>query len=442
MPKKITIIGGGSSTFTPQLVQLFMDSELLRGSTITLMDVDPARLEVMDVLSRRWIARREADLKIESTTNQRESLVGADFVITAISVGGFDAWENDMEIPARYGVYMPIADSVGPGGIMRGLRHIPVLASVAKDLEQVSPEAWVFNYSNPLDANCMAMVRTSSIKTVGLCTCACNPRVARYIPHLAEGVMDVSPADLVLPAPAAGLNHCAAILQLRMKDGRDAFPLIGAKVADPVTKWALEMFNVLCYGGGHWAEFYPPLCHLAEPYKGRMQRLMMECGIPAHDMEDERARARQWESLVERSVRDEGEFVLDTLPKDEGVEVVSIIEALLTNRGAVHMANVPNQGAISNLPDDAIVEVSSSVGAYGIMPLHVGGLPEGLATILRPHIVVQELTVEAALKGDRKAVLLAFLADPMTSAALSTSQIEKLVDELLNVEAPHLPEFA
>ncbi|HEY66523.1 MAG TPA: alpha-glucosidase/alpha-galactosidase, partial [Caldilineae bacterium] len=152
MPAKITIIGGGSSTFVPQLMRLFIGSEVLAGSTITLMDIDSHRLEVMDRLCRILVEREEADLTIESTTNQRESLVGADFVITAISVGGMDAWEKDIEIPAKYGVYMAIADSIGPGGIMRAFRHIPVLASVADDVSQVAPRAWIFNYTNPVSA--------------------------------------------------------------------------------------------------------------------------------------------------------------------------------------------------------------------------------------------------------------------------------------------------
>jgi len=172
---KITIIGGGSSTFTPILMKLLLKSEVLSGSTVTLMDIDPHRLKVMTALSKRLVEEKKADLKIESTTNQRESLVDADFVITAISVGGFDAWEKDIEIPAKYGIYMPICDSIGPGGMMRAFRHIPVLVGVCKDLEEVSPNAWVFNYTNPCTANTRAMNRYSEIKTVGLCTCSFIP---------------------------------------------------------------------------------------------------------------------------------------------------------------------------------------------------------------------------------------------------------------------------
>ena len=147
---KITIIGGGSSTFTPQLTRLFVESEVLSGSTITLMDIDEHRLKIMEKLSKQIIEKTGADLQIETTTDQRESLIDTDFVITSIAVGGNDAWEKDIEIPAKYGIYMPVCDSVGPGGIMRAFRHIPVLVSVGKNLEEVSPDAIVFNYTNPV----------------------------------------------------------------------------------------------------------------------------------------------------------------------------------------------------------------------------------------------------------------------------------------------------
>ena len=363
MAHKITLIGGGSSTFTPQLIRLFIESEVLRGSTITLMDIDAHRLEVMDTLCTQLVDREGADLKIESRTDRRESLIGADFVISAISVGGFDAWEKDIEIPARYGVYMPIADSIGPGGMMRAFRHIPPLVAVCKDLEEVAPQAWVFNYTNPATANCIAMRRESSIQVVSLCTCSSIPRNAPYLAIIAE----VEPEELALPAPAAGLNHCAAILQLKRKDGQDLFPLLKQKVTQPVMRWGLETYDILPYCWSHWTEFYPALTQLEEEYTGRLQGLRMKYGLVVHDMEHERARAQKWERLVEQWARGKGEEVsLGALPPAEAVEVVEIMEALVENRNEVHVVNVPNGGAIENLPPEAIVEVSALVGAYSI----------------------------------------------------------------------------
>ena len=437
MTKKITIIGGGSSTFTPQLMQLFIRSEALRGSTIVLMDVDERRLEVMDTLSQQLVALLGSDLTVESTTNQRESLAGADFVITAISVGGMDAWEKDIEIPATYGIYMPIADSIGPGGMMRAFRHIPVLAGVARDLAEVAPEAWVFNYTNPLTSNCIAMRRAAPVRTIGLCTCSSVPRNAGYLAQFTG----VAPEELAVPAPAGGLNHCAAIVELRLKDGRDAFPLLREHVTQPVVRWALDSFGILAYCWSHWTEFYPSLLRLAEPYQARLQGLKMQYGITVHDMELERARGKRWEALAGRLAHGEEELSLDVLPRDEAIQVVEIVEALIAGRNAIHVVNVPNRGAIANLPPGAIVEVSSVVGGYGIQPLQVGELPEPVAATLRQHITVQELTVEAALTGDRHIALQAFLQDPQVASRLTPVETGKLLDELLKAHAKDLPQF-
>jgi len=444
MPKRITIIGGGSATFTPQLMRLFVQSEILRGSTIVLMDVDHHRLEVMATLARQLIEGEGAELKIESTNDQRESLVDADFVITAIAVGGAEAYELDIEIPAQYGIYMHVCDSVGPGGISRALRHIPVLASVCQDLEELSPRAIVFNYANPLAANCMAMRRTTSIEAIGLCTCSTIPQNAEYLASL----MGVETSDLVLPAPAAGLNHCAAILRLRLKNGRDAMPLLKERVSEPVTKWGLETYGILPYCWSHWTEFFPSLCRLEEQYQGKLQGMKMRYDMKVFDMEDpecpgSRARGRKWEQVVESWISGEGgkRVSVDMLPSAESVQLVEIMEALLENRNEVHVVNVPNQGAIGNLPDDAIVEVSAIVGGYGIKPIHVGDLPDSLAATLRNHVAVQELTVEAALTGDRKAALRAFLQDPQIASALTPNETGRLLDEMLEAHAGHLPQF-
>lgn len=280
---RITVIGGGSSTFTPMLMKLFVGSEVLSGSTVTLMDVDPHRLKVMTALSKRLVESEAADLQVESTTRQRESLVDADFVVTAISVGGFDGWEKDIEIPAKYGIYMPVSDSIGPGGMMRGFRHIPVLVGVCEDLEEVSPDAWVFNYTNPSTANTMAMNRHSKMRTVGLCTCSSIPRSRNYLSRL----VGVDPKSLILPAPAAGLNHCAAILELRLKDGTDAFALPRERVKNPVQRWGLENYGVLPYCWSHWTEFFPSLCRLDGEYKGRLQGLRMKYGMRSHALLDD-----------------------------------------------------------------------------------------------------------------------------------------------------------
>jgi alpha-galactosidase len=446
MSYKITVIGGGSSTFTPQLMRLFIESQVLRGSTITLMDVDAHRLETMDRLCKQLVQWEGAHLTVNSTTDRRESLTGTDFVVAAISVGGMDAWEKDIEIPARYGIYMPIADTVGPGGIMRAFRHIPPLVAMCQDLEEVAPKAWVFNYTNPATANCIAMRRASAIQVVSLCTGATVPRDAKFLADWAG----VEPEEICCPAPAGGLNHCAAILELRLKDGRDAFPLVKERIIHPVLKWGLENYGILLYSWVHWTEFYPALCRLEAEYRGRLQGLWMKYGLPVHDVEHERARVRQWEQLVEQSWPpvcggsgggDGARVSLAELPADESVQVVELVEALVENRNEIHVVNLPNRGAIENLPYDAIVEVSCLVGGYGIRPVHVGPLPEPVAATLRQHITAQELTVKAALTGDRHVALQAFLQDPQIAARLAPEETAALLDELLEAHADYLPQF-
>ncbi len=437
MGYKITIIGGGSSTFTPQLMRLFIGSELLQDSTICLMDIDEHRLEVMAKLSKRLVEKTSSPLRIESTTDRRESLTDADFVITAISVGGMDAWEADIEIPAKYGVYMPVCDSVGPGGIMRAFRHIPVLVEMAEELEELSPDAWVFNYTNPVPVNCMAMVKNTGVKVAGLCTCSSIPANPRYLARW----VGVEPRDIITPAPAAGLNHCAAILSLKLRDGRDAFQILRSKPPNPVVGFILETYGVLPYCWGHWTEFFPSLCKLEEEYKGRLQGLMMNFGIRVHDMERERERVKKWEEIVKSMAAGVEDISLDMLPSGEAVIVVKVMEALIENRNEIHVVNTLNRGAIENLPYDAIVEVSSLVGGYGITPVRMGRLPEPLAAVLSNHVEAQRLTVEAALTGDRDVAYQAMMQDPQVAARLKPDEARKLLNELLKAHANYLPRF-
>ncbi|MBN1935723.1 MAG: hypothetical protein JW934_13730 [Anaerolineae bacterium] len=437
---KITIIGGGSSTFVPQLMRLFLTSTVLKGSTITLMDIDAQRLEVMDRLCRILVDREEADLTIESTTNQKESLIDTDFVIAAISVGGMDAWEKDIEIPAQYGVHMAIGDSIGPGGIMRALRHIPVLAGVADDLADVAPKAWLFNYSNPVSSITTALkTHRPDIRSVGLCSCPSITRNPRYLAEWAG----VDPQALILPAPAAGINHCAFMLDVRLADGSSAFGRIAERTESPLQRWMLQTYGVLPYCWSHVTEFFPMFSHLKEPYQGKLQGLEMSYGLHVHDMARERARIQHWADLADQWSSGEVEGVsLNVLPAAEAIEVVEIIEALLTNRKTLFGLNVLNQGAIPNLPDRAVVEVTTLVDGYGARPVHVGPLPEPIAATLRNHIVAQQLTAQAALSGDRKIALRAFVQDPQTQARLELEEIEHMMAELFEAHRAYLPQFA
>jgi alpha-galactosidase len=210
-------------------------------------------------------------------------------------------------------------------------------------------------------------------------------------------------------------------------------------------KHVLERHNVLPYCAGHWTEFFPNHTRLAQAYEGRVQGLELMYGRRVRDMAQFRKRVRQWEHAARRwleGLGEQEEVFGSRLTEGEGIEVVDVIEALVENRNEIHAVVIKNRGAIPNLPFDAVVEVSSVVGGYGIHPVHVGPLPEPVAANLRQHVDVFELVVEAALTGDRKLALDALLLDPQTAAVLTPPETAKMLDEMLAAEAAFLPQFA
>lgn len=443
MARNVTIVGGGSSSFVPLLLRRLIESPVLGDSHVTLMDVSEQRVGVMESLGRKLIESEGSALRVRSTLDQRESLVDADIVIVAISVGGFDAWEKDLEIPAKYGIAVHVADSIGPGGIMRGFRNAPVLASVARDVAEVAPDAWVFNYTNPASVEALAMHRAApNVRSLSLCSCTHHPASVDWLAEEAG----VAPEDVAMPPVVAGLNHCAGVTELRLGDGRDALPLVRDRTDNPIVRWALDTYGILPYCWSHWVEFFPQMQRLEEPYAGTAQGVSMRYGITTHDMNYERSRVRDLEKLAARWAAPEaGPVTLADLPQgdeDEGIEVIEIVEAMLANRNETHIVNTVNNGAIPNLPLDAVVEVTAHVNAYGIRPIQTKPLPEALAAHLRHYVALQHQIVKAALSGDRRDALQAFLLEPTIMARLDLEQTQTLLDELLDAHANHLPQFA
>jgi alpha-galactosidase len=416
MAPKVTIIGGGSSSFVPVLIRRLMQSEALEAACVSLMDIDAGRLGVMQALADKLIASEGSDIRVTSTLDQREALVGADFVIAAIAEGGMDAWAEDLEIPGRYGIVMHVGDSIGPGGVMRAFRNAPALAQVARNAAEVAPGAYIFNYTNPAPIEALAM-RTAApqVKSFGLCSCAAHASSREWLAKQAG----VKPEDIAMPPVVAGINHCASIQSLRLLDGTDAMPLVHAQATEPVVKWALETYGVLPYCWTHWTEFFPQMQRLEAPYSGTAQGVKMRYGIETHDMDYERARVAGLEGLAKSDV----------------------IESIVRNGNITRVVIAPNNGAIPNLPDNAIVEVNAQINAYGVRPIHAGPLPEALAAHLRHYVGFQQHVVKAALSGDRKAALHAFLLDPTTQAHLDLDQTQALLDEMLEANRRYLPLF-
>jgi alpha-galactosidase/6-phospho-beta-glucosidase family protein len=308
-------------------------------------------------------------------------------------------------------------------------------------VSEVAPDAWVFNYTNPAPVETLALRTVPQVKSVGLCSCTAAPASAAWL----AAQCGVDPDDIAMPPVVAGINHCASVIDLRLKDGTDALALARAQPHNPVVEWVLETYGVLPYCWEHWVEFHPQMQRLEEPLDGSAQGVRMRYGITTHDMAHERARVKQWEDLAQAwTAPDAGSVALAELPpgeEDEGIEVIEIMESIVDHRNEIHVVNAVNGGAIPNLPPEAIVEVTANVSAYGVRPIQAGPLPDALAAHLRGYYALQQQMVRAALTGDRRAALHAFLLEPTIQARLDLEQTGALLDEMLEANAELLPLF-
>lgn len=434
----IAVIGGGSSMFVPGLVRRLLELRCFHDSELRLMDIDEHRLSVMTSLANELVAAECSHMKVRGTLEQKEALDRVDFAIVTISVGGMTAWESDIEVPARHGVFMHIADSIGPGGIFRALRNTPVVASVAEDLATLSPQAIVLNYTNPASANAMAMASASDVRSLSLCSCSPLPFNKQWLAELAGVPAD----DILLPLEVGGINHCTGIMALSLRDGRDAIPLIRERTQDEIVRWAIDTFGVVPYCWTHWCEFFPGLQRLEEPYRGRAQGLAMRYGRHVYDMTKQRARVATWDELARRWQDSPAQHRLADLPpgpEDEGIVAAELMQAIIEDRRELFVANLSNERLlIPNLPADCAVEVPVVVTGEGVRGLPIRPLPPGLAGILSRHAQVQQLTMQAALTGDRLLLDQAMSTDPLLEATLEPDQIRQLTADMLEANRPYL----
>jgi alpha-galactosidase len=418
---KIVIIGAGSTEFTPGLLADLVASPHLSDAEVALVDIDPWAVETMVLLAQRLVRERGVGLTVTGTTDRREALPGADFVTTTIAVGGVRGWETDVRIPETYGVHQTVGDSVGPGGVFRALRHVPEIVTIARDMEELCPDAWLFNYTNPLSAIVRGVQKATSIRCVGLCHGVLHTRevIARDLGYRTGDV------NIVF----AGVNHLCWLLDVR-HNGTDVYPQfraflregmtkpIDTSVEDPydafqyVSAWLTSLYGLFpSPGDRHVAEFFSHFLRKegeqGELAYGTQSGLDMTNDIFASkDTTRERLRAQA-----------DGLEPLDPdLLEDarEGERLIHIIDAIVNDRNMPELAvNVRNDGLIANLPPWAIVEVPGQISGFGVRGIGVGALPEGIASILRQRIYQQELTVDAALSGDRNLAIQALLADPL-----------------------------
>jgi alpha-galactosidase len=409
---KVTLIGAGSTVFARTLIgDVLSFPELADGLTIWLMDIDEDRLRATE----RMTSTAGPKVTVEATLDRRAALDGADYVLTMFQVGGYrPATVTDFDVPKRFGLRQTIGDTVGIGGIMRGLRTIPVLLDVCRDMEDVCPDAVLLQYVNPMAILCWAVARASPIRTVGLC-------------HSVQGTARDLAADLGvdrLDYRCAGINHLAFYLELTHR-GRDVYPELRAKRDIPdwnrVRYEVLRHFGYFCTESSeHLAEYVPWFIKSARP------ELVEEFNVPLdeylHRCEEQLARP-----------------VPDDLPAERTDEYgAGIIHAIETGEPFRFNGNVMNDGLIDNLPY-CCVEVPCVADAAEITPEPVGTLPPQLAALIRTNLNVQELTVEAALTGSRDHVYHAAMLDPHTAGELSLGEIHGLVDALLEAHGELVP---
>jgi len=432
---KITFMGAGSTIFAKNVLGDCMLSEPLRDAHIALYDIDGQRLQesklMLDVINRNINENRATITAHLGVENRRAALQEANYVVNAIQVGGYEpATVIDFEVPKKYGLRQTIGDTLGIGGIFRALRTIPVCLDFARDMEAVCPDAWFLNYVNPMAMITGAMLRGSSIKTVGLCHSvqACAAGLLRHL-----GMDD----DVKkLQWKIAGINHQAWLLEIT-DGGKDLYPEIKRRAAylnqkalEPGARkhWDMVRFEMMRHFGYYITESSE---HAAEylPYwiKSQYPELIEHFNIPLDEYP--RRCIRQIEDWKQRSK----ELTEDpTLSHSRTHEYGSyIMEAMETDVPFRIGGNVMNTGLITNLPAKAVVEVPCMVDRNGVQGCYVGDLPEQLAALNRTNINVQLLTIEAAFTGKRDTVYHAAMLDPHTASELTLDQIRDLCDDLI-----------
>jgi alpha-galactosidase len=425
----ITLIGAGSVEFTRGLVADVVTAPELHGTTINLHDIDAERLSVAEALARRASDETGAGLIITAHLDRRDALDGADYVVNEIQVGGYAATLLDFEIPATYGLRQTIGDTIGIGGIFRGLRTIPVMVDIGRDMAEVCPGALLLNYTNPMAMIPWAVVAGSPFRgVVGVCHSVRDTHgfLARTV-----GV----PEDEI-EYLTAGFNHQAFVLRFeRVATGENLYPLLDAAIAaDPDgmgRRVRVELYRQIGYFPTESSE------HSAEyvPWFMARDEMLERYRIPV----DEYLR-RSEENLAEYEALQRAVAAGSDLEFESTHELASnIIQAIETDAPRVEYVNVMNDGLISNLPAECCVEVPARVDAGGVHPIAVGELPRACAALNRTFLNVVELTVAAALEGDRRLVYQAAILDPNASATLSLDAIHAMCDELIAAHGDRMP---
>ncbi|MBI1279396.1 MAG: alpha-galactosidase [Anaerolineaceae bacterium] len=440
---KIAFIGAGSLVFTRNLCSDILFVPALQDSTLTLMDIDAARLEQSRKVVQAIVDQRGLKARIEATTDRRAAIKGADYVVTTFQQGGLDAYKLDLDIPQRYGVEQCVGDTLGPGGVFRSLRTIPVLLDIGREMDELAPDALLLNYVNPMAANCWAFGKGTGRPHVGLC-------------HSVQGTSEMLARWIDVPYHevtyrSAGINHQAFFLDFK-RGNEDLYPLIWKAIEQPIIYGEepvrIDIMKHFGYfvteSSGHASEYMPYFRKTANMVNNE---LVPKFKSPNDHWFDWGRTGGYYRHCIDRQNKFNNEYeamIADgsVVPTERTHEYGSwIIEAMETNQPTVIAGNVPNVGLIDNLPHGCCVEVPCLVNGNGIQPTKIGSVPTQLAALNRTNINVQELIVEAALTGNTEAVYHAVMLDPLTAAVCTLDQIRSMVSDLLAAEQQWLPQF-
>ena len=434
MSKKIAMIGAGSVVFCKTLMSDIMATPALADSEFALMSLPDPKLQRMEDFANRMIKDNNLPAKAWSTLDRQKAIKDADFIVVMIQVGGVEAFGIDYQIPLKYGVDQCIGDSLGPGGVFRGLRTIPVLVDIARDMEKLAkPGAIMLQYANPMAGNCLALGKVSDIQFVGLChgVQTTLDLIARYC--------EVPKSEITYTC--GGINHMDWFLTLEHK-GRDLYPKLREVFEKPEyyknEKVRGEVFRHFGYfmteSTGHLSEYVPW-------FRKNKEALELYCDEPSFG--GETGAYYSWcKAIAEKYAKHDPLEYESTKIESRSVEYCSyIIEAVTTGRPFRLVGNVRNDGYISNLPDGCCVEVPTYADDTGLHPSAIGDLPSQCAAACMTNINVQILGGEAALDGDPEKIVHALALDPLTSAVCTLKQIREMCSEMLEAERQWLPQF-
>ncbi|MBN1555709.1 MAG: hypothetical protein JXA11_13275 [Phycisphaerae bacterium] len=457
MKERIVLIGAGSAMFTRGLIADLVSRKW--DVDLALVDIDETALRVAENLAKKILQAAGSKIRLTASADRRDVLPGATAVVTTIGVGGRRAWEQDVFVPRKYGIYQPVGDSVLPGGTSRALRMIPAMVDIARDVLEMAPEALFFNYSNPMPAICRAVRKATGANMTGLCHGVFH--TARFL----ASQMNV-PID-TLDYSAVGINHLTWFTRIESA-GRDAMPILrqtadrklanglaagslGANFLDqskthldenapkdetPFCWWLTKMFGAFPSAcDRHVTEFFPGMFFREESYFGKT------LGVDAFSFENTISYGDHCYEEMTRFANSP-----DPLPREyldriggEHEQVLDIIESIRTDAGRVYSANLPNEGQVPNLPAGAIVESPAAATRDGLQPLPQPPLPAAMAGALAPRWGWVETTVEAALEASRDKFVQALVLD---GAVDSIETACRLADDLLKAQADYLPQFA